>query len=256
MNIRGILKAAEKGAIDNSPLILTSLGAAGVVTTAVLTGRATIKATRLIDSDEDGFPFSPSDKIKASYVVKKTWKLFIPPAGSAIFTIGCVVAANRVGTRRAAAIAAAYTLSERAFEEYREKIVEKIGANKEQAARDEIAQDRVTRNPISSSQIILTDNGEVPFYDVYTGRYFKSTVEAIKKAQNDLNHRILSDGYASLNDFYSWIELPHIPSGEEVGWSSDKLLDIYFATTMTDDQKPCVSIEFYVQPMRNYFRVH
>ena len=153
-------------------------------------------------------------------------------------------------------MAAAYTVSEKAFEEYREKIVEKLGANKERQARDEVAQDRVNANPVGRTEVIVTGGGNVLCYDMYTGRYFQSDMETIKQAQNNLNHHILNNVYASLNDFYDMIGLSRIKTGDEIGWNSDKLMEIYFSTTMSDDQKPCIAIDFSVEPVRNYFRTH
>lgn len=258
MNLMRYFKAAEKFTVDNSPLILTGFGAAGVITTAVLTGKATIKAYELVqDTPSDVLPYADDlGNISKTDVVKLVWPLYIPPVCSGVLAVTCIICANRIGTRRAAAMAAAYTVSEKAFEEYREKIVEKLGANKERQARDEVAQDRVNANPVGRTEVIVTGGGNVLCYDMYTGRYFQSDMETIKQAQNNLNHHILNNVYASLNDFYDMIGLSRIKTGDEIGWNSDKLMEIYFSTTMSDDQKPCIAIDFSVEPVRNYFRTH
>lgn len=257
MTIQTLASKASKFVADNSPAILTSVGVAGVVGTAVLTGRAMVKADHILQEAEnesldiDNVHLARVDKFKL------VWTLYIPPVLSAGFTIVAIVGANRIGTRRAAAMAAAYSLSEKAFEEYREKVVEKFTERKEHEVRDEIAQDHVTRNPNSNREVLITNDGSVLCYDKMSGRYFESDMESIKKAQNDTNYLIMSvDGYASLNDFYDKLGLDRIPIGEEVGWNSDKMLDIYFSTIMSDNQKPCIAIDFHTMPIRNYFRTH
>ena len=256
MNLGNIFRTLEKFAVDNSPLILTSVAVAGTIGTALLSGHAAYEAREILDEVEPSMwrdANTPPTKLEK---IKVVWPLFIPPAGTLALTLTAIIMANRIGTRRAAAMAAAYTLSERAFEEYRDKVVEKLGPNKERAARDELAQDRMDRNPISQNNVVLTGNGTVPCYDAYSGRYFESDMESIKKAMNDTNYRVINHDGASVNEFYDKLGLGHIEVGEEMGWNSDELLDIYFSTTMTDDQKPAISIEFRTKPIRSYFRLH
>lgn len=252
MNLVRAIRRAEKFTIDNSPLILTVVGVTGTVTTAVLTGKATVKAVRLIDDENEVDPETLTNKDK----VKLTWHLYIPAVGVGVTTIACVIGANRIGMRRAAAMAAAYSVSERAFEEYREKIVEKIGESKEREARDDLAQDRVNKKSVSDSQVIVTGGGDVLCFDQYTARYFQSDMETLKKAQNDLNYKILNNFYASLNDFYDKIGITRISHGDEVGWNSDRMVELVFSTTMSDDNRPCIAIDFDVSPVRDYFRTH
>ena len=262
MTLAEIVKRAEKFTIDNSPLILTAVGVTGTLTTAYLTGKASFKAAHILEDALDdkrteiqtdiprGIP-SLSGKEKFCLV----WQLYIPAAGTGIITVVAIVAANRIGTRRAAAVAAAYSISERAFAEYREKVLEKVGESKERSVRDDLAQDRVNRNPVADREVIITGGGDVLCYDAFTGRYFKSDMETLKKAQNDLNYRVLNDYYASLSDFYNLIELPTTSFSDEVGWNSNRLLELKFSTVLSEDGRPCISIEFDVDPVRDYYRI-
>lgn len=253
MTIRSIAKTAEKFMQDNSPLILTSMGVTGVVTVAYLTGKASFRASDILREEQERLDlYETSHPLETREKIQLVWKLYIPPVAVGVTTIACVITANRIGTRRAAAMAAAYSISEKAFDEYREKIKEKLGEKKEQGVRDEIAQDQVTRNP--SKEVIVVGTGEVLCYESFTGRYFKSTVEAIKKAQNDINYLILNENYASLGDFYSKLGLQQTSYSEEVGWNGDHLLDIMFSTCLTDDGQPCISISFTADPIRSYYK--
>lgn len=259
MTLAEIVKKTEKFTIDNSPLLLTAVGTAGVVTTAVLAGKAGFKAARIIEQEESRLRLHstevPRPKLETRNKFALTWKCYIPPMGAGLLTVSAVIAANQIGTRRAAAVAAAYSLSEKAFTEYKEKVVEKLGETKEQAVRDELAQDRVDRHPVSEREVIIV-TGEQLCYDMYSGRYFKSDMETLKKAQNDLNHRILSDNYASLTDFYNLIGLNSTGVSDEVGWNVDKMLEIHYSTTLSDDGRPCIALDFQTVPIRDYFRLH
>ena len=81
-------------------------------------------------------------------------------------------------------------------------------------------------------------------------------METLKKAQNDTNYQVLNDVYASLGDFYSRVGLARTSISEEVGWNSNKLLELEFSTTMSEDGRPCISIGFHVDPVRNYHKVY
>lgn len=270
MKIKQLAKMTEKTLVDNSPLIMTALGVAGTITTAYLTGKASfnasteLRAARIFRENDEIFkaeaagkipyhePFTTREKIEV------IWKLYIPALGVGVGTITCIILANRIGTRRAAAMAAAYTITEKAFTEYREKVVEHMGKQKEQKVRDEIAQEHTNR-AMEKSPVIITGTGESLCLDKWTGRMWPSTMETLKKAQNDLNYQILNEGFASLNEFYSKVGLDHIPTGEEVGWNSDKgLMELSFSTTIAQDrdgaEKPCLVMEFYVEPLRGFYK--
>ena len=251
MSLLDLVKRAEKLAVDNSPVLLAGIGVAGTITTALFAGRAGFKAAEVLEQDRETLAGEQDMK----RVVKLTWTLYIPAIGTGVLTVACIIAANRIGMRRAAAMAAAYSLSEKAFVEYKEKVIEKLGESKEQKIRDEVAQDRVNRNPVSTREVIFTGNGDVLCYDSITGRYFESNIEALRKAQNDINKRILDDYYASLSDFYDCIKLPTTKYSNEVGWNSDTQLELKFATVLSEDGRPCISLEFEVYPIRDYFRI-
>lgn len=259
MTTRSSVKKVEKLVIDNSPALLTAIGVTGTITTALLTGKATWKAKDVLDRYHNdaarrfGEDYEPPSLKKD---VELVWKIYVPAAGVGLSTIVCIVLANRIGNRRAAAVAAAYTISEKAFVEYKEKVIEKIGENKEREIRDDLAQDRVNRNPPVDREIIVGGSGDVLCYEHYTGRYFESSMEKLKKAQNDLNYRVINDCYASLTDFYNFLGIPRTSTSDEVGWSSNKLLELEFSTVLSEDGRPCIAIDYQTTPIRDYDSTH
>lgn len=256
MTLTRLAKQGEKFVADNSPAILTGMGVVGVVSTALLTGKATFKAAELIREREFGDNADRVNVLETKDRALLVWRLYIPAASTGLLTATAIIGANRIGTRRAAVMAAAYSMSEKAFTEYKDKVVEKIGENKERDIRDSVAQDRVARNPVDNQQVIVTGGGEVLCYDTWTGRYFQSSMEALKKAQNDVNYQVLNNYYASLSDFYDKVGLSRTKNSDDFGWNSDDLLELYFSTTMSDDDRPCISVDFRVEPIRGYSRVH
>lgn len=257
MTLATIARQAEKLIADNSPHILTAVGVAGTITTAVLTGKASLKAARMIDRaqytinvKEDGHKLSHKDKV---YII---WKLYIPPAAVMSVTLASIIMANQIGTRRAAVMAAAYTTLEKASKEYKDKVIEKLGETKEQAIHDEIMQDRMDNEPVSKREVIVTGGGNVLCYEAFTGRYFLSSVEELKKAVNDLNYRVLNHYYASLSEFYDLIGLDHTEESDEIGWSTDELLELEFGTQLADDGRPCITFSYnHTKPIRGYNRL-
>lgn len=250
MNVAILAKRLQKVTIDNSPTILSGIAIGGTLATAYLTGKASFKASRVLDEEKTarefhelgGPPFEITDQAKL------VWKLYIPAGMMAFATITAIIGANRVGMSRAAAMAAAYSLSEKAYAEYREKVVEHLGENKESDLRDKLAQDRVNRTPPTGEQLLLSDH-QVLFFEPFTGRYFKSDMETVKAAMNTINYRMISDMYATLSEFYEEVGLMPTSMSGEIGWSVDHPMDIHFRTTMAEDGRtPCIVIDFHVMP--------
>ncbi|QKY78719.1 membrane protein [Gordonia phage Gill] len=253
MPISDVAKSIEKFALNNSPAILTSVAVTGTLTTAVLAGQASFKAARLIAEEENKLFDEKQETLENKEKVQLVWTLYIPTATACLTTVMAIVAVNQIGSRRTAAMAAAYSVTEKAFGEYREKVVTKLGEKKEQAVRDEIAQDRVDANPPTPQQLIMVGDTEVLCYDQFSGRYFNSTMETIKQGQNDINFQILNEGYASLNDFYEAIGLEHLNVGDEFGWSTDKKLEVKISTVLSKDSRPCIAVDYYTTPFKDYY---
>jgi hypothetical protein len=249
-----LLKAAEKFVIDNSPGILTGLGVAGAVTTAVLTGKSAYSLAlqvaekeRDVDHKGDFVVLTPKQKLELG------WKEFIPPAVVGVVTVTAIIAANSVGSRRAAAIAAAFKLSEQVNQDYKKKVLETLGLQKEEKLRSELASEKMEKNPPAQSMIIVTGS-DVLMLDELSGRYFHCTTERLMKAVNDINYKVLQYYCASLTDFYEMIGLDGTPYSDTVGWCTDELLEIQTSPTIYKD-RPAIMIGYNVEPTKGYDRL-
>jgi hypothetical protein len=245
MNITPFFKATQRFVIDNSPGILTGFGIAGAVTSAVLTGRAAYRMG--FDVSEKYTHKVPAPKDLA----KEYWKDFIPAGVVLAGTVVCIAGATTVSSRRTAAITAAYKLSEELADGYKKKVVETLGAQKEEKMRSELAAEQI--QSIGGANSIIIMGSEVLFHDALSGRIFKQEYTKVEKAVNEINHQINNFYHASLTEFYEKIGLSGTIFSDEVGWNSDQLLEVQYTSTIVDD-KPAMSIKFRTSPVRGYDR--
>lgn len=260
---RNIMRVIDK----NSPHILTGIGISLGVSTVVLAVKSTPKALRLIDEEIDRKNHEIALKakeegrkchvqvngLKPMEVVKATWKCYIPAAITGTLSVACLIGANTVHSRRAAALATACKLSETALNEYKEKVIETIGEKKEEAIRDEINKDKLEANPVSKSEVIITEKGNTLCYDSISGRYFKSDIDKIKSARNELNKRMLSEMYISLTEFYLELGLSPTSVSDQLGWDLDQgYIEIDFGSQIAEDGTPCIVLNYPLAPKYVY----
>jgi hypothetical protein len=245
-----VLRNLQRFTIHNSPAILTSIGVVGVISTAVLTAKAAFTSASILEEALSARQ-APMDRRET---VQMVWREFVPPAVVGAVTLAAIIGANHIGGRRAAAFATAYKLSEKMAEEYRQKVVDTIGREKEDLLRGELTKDRVERVP--GVETIVLGEGEVVFYDEWSGRAFKKTIDEVANAVNQLNYQINQSWCASLTEFYDLLGLPKTRVSDDYGWNSDELLEPYYSSTLLEDGRPARSISFNVQPFQNYNKGH
>lgn len=243
---------------DNSPVILTGMAVAGSLGSVVLAAKAGMRAQRELDDllEEIEAGRADEDLLTFQGKLKTTWKFYIPAGLMTGATVACVIGANSVNTRRNAAIMSAYSLTDKAFQEYKEKVAEKIGEKKEQEVRDDISKDRLEANPPKENSVVVVGDGKQLCYDGMTGRYFQSDMQTIRKAVNDINQQCINEVYASQNDFYRLLDLDPVAIGEEVGWRSDHMLDVSYSSHITGEGVTCLAIDYLVGPIRGYYNGH
>lgn len=253
ISISQIMKSTQSTLAKHSPEILVGLGIVGMFTTVVLAVKATPKAHMLLEEKKEE---KEVEKLTTVETVKTAWKCYIPAAVTGVVSTACIIGASAVNIKRNAALATAYTLSETALKEYREKVIETIGEKEEEAVRDAIVKDKVDKNPVVNKEVIYTGRGETLCYDVSGGRYFMSDKETIRRIENDLNKQMLSEHYISLNDFYYELGLKPVANGDELGWNLDSgFIDVHFTWTEGDKGEPCLALSFHVAPRYDYTRM-
>jgi hypothetical protein len=249
MTVPHVVTQAWKHTKLHSPEILTALSVSGVITTSYLSGKASFEACRIIDSNEAAEGIASDRKQRIKERVQHTWQLYIPAAVAGAVTIGCVVSSSKASGSRTAAAVTAYSLTERAFGEYKEKVVEQFGAGKEQKIRDEIVQDRVAASP-STKQVVVLGTGHILCCEMLTGRYFRSDMETLRKAENTINGKIVRERYVMLEELYDLLGLTHTTGSDHIGWDSDKHMELQFSSVLNADGEPCLAFDYnYTKPI-------
>ena len=266
LKLNTLAKQAKKAIAQNSPAILTALGVTGTLTVAYLTGRASFKAAEIIREAQakdcagnescveghlsQGLPCPKDSSMDNWDKVDLVWREFIPAAGIAAMTVSAIIGANHISTKRVAAFASAYSMAEKGFTQYKEKVLEKVGEKKEREVRDEVAKQQLADHPLKKSQIIITGKGDHLCFDTHSGRYFQGDIEKVRAAVNDINFEILnsSENEASLSDYWTLIGLDSTPGSDDLGWNSDKKLECDYTSELTKEGTPCLVITFLTRP--------
>lgn len=250
LSLKNMASDIKSTMVKNAPGILVGVGIVGMAGTTILAVRATPKAITLIEAKKRELDV---DALTPVETVKTTWKCYLPAAVTGVMSTACLIGASSVSARRNAALATAYNLTRAALSDYKDAVVETIGEKKEQVVRDTVAKNRIERDPVQNTEVIVTERGTTLCYDAVFGRYFRSDIDTIKRAINELNRNIVSSMYASLNEFYDEIGLPPIEIGDKLGWNiDDGQIEVDFSSQLAADGTPCLVISFNVAPDYGY----
>ena len=252
----------------HSPEILTGIGIAGLLSSTVLAVKATPKALQLIEDEKfrqneeltkqsNGQNCNYIYKLKPLDLIRTCWKPYVPAVIMSVAGTSCIIGASAIHYKRNAALATVYAISERTLATYRDKVVETLGEKKEKEIRQKIAQDGINKDkPLGENSIIVTSKGQTLCKDSFSGRYFRSDLDTIRKAMNIINRRLTYDHYISLNEWYGEIGLDDIKNGSLLGWNLDNgLLEVSFETCLAENDEPCVVLDYYVAPKYDYDKI-
>lgn len=251
----------KKFLIDKAPVLASVAAIGGVASVAYFSGRDTLKAKEIYDREDlaearkaykEGRAESvePQSPITEKWnTVKLVWRAYIPTAISVGVTVSSILALNYVGERRVAAATSAIALTEAAFHNYRDKVAKRLSQEEETAIYKESGAGEILEKKTGS---VVVSGDDVMILDEWSGRYFKSNVEEIRAAVNQLNHELLTSVYASLSEFYDLIGLETTHESEEVGWTNDCLLAVSFQPIMAPNNKPALAMSFDSIPTAGY----
>lgn len=245
-----LLTTVKSGVTKHSPEILIGLGVAGLLGTTILAVRETPKVLKLLYKKKEELDV---EKLSVKDTVKTVWKNYIPCAVLAVTSVACIVGASNISARRNAALAAAYAIGNKAFSDYKEEVINLLGEEKDKEIKERVADKRLKEDAISSKEVFITDVNEHLCYDEITGRYFKSSQNKIKEAQNVINDRLRDEMWVSLNDLYYELGLPNVRVGDDLGWNvDDGYLDIILSSRIAEDGTPCLTLDYAVGPRYDY----
>ena len=234
----------------NASTILTYLGSIGVIATSVIAVKATPKALKLLETAKE----KKGEKLTSFEIIRTVGPIYIPAVLIGVSTIACIFGANILSKRNQAALMSAYALLDNSYKEYKKKVIELYGEEADLEIKTSIAKDKYEETDIE-----VKDDKKL-FYDFYSGRYFESTDEIVRKAEYDLNRKLSIMGYASLNDFYDLLKIEKIDGGNNLGWSAVKNIEYSWQSwigfvhkkVIMDDGLECCIIYIQSEPIFKY----
>jgi len=183
------------------------------------------------------------DKIKAVAPV------YLPAAGMLAMAVGCTVGGTVIGLKQLASVTSLYTASSKALTEYQKKVVEKLGEEKAQEIQDAVAQELINEKPPAVKDIYATGKGDEIFYEPLTSRYFTSSRHEVEEAEIRLNHTILREMEASVNEWFYELGLEPAGLAADKVWDVDHKLELSFSLAWTPDGRSCTMIGYPVLPV-------
>lgn len=210
--MRNMVQSSKVFFKKNGATILTCVGAVGVVTTSVMTGKAAIKAQRALDQTEmeKGDILTPAEKIKVA------GPIYIPPVLVGVATIACVFGANIINKRVQASLMSSYMLLDRTFKEYREKTNDIYGEDANEKINEAMKEDN------------KTESEEELFFDDYSQRFFRVSKNKVQQAEYNLNRNLIMRDYAYLNEWYEDLGLELVDPDYKLGWSTWSNFELYW----------------------------
>jgi hypothetical protein len=229
----------------HSPVILFSAGVVGVVTTVVLASRATLRLDEILDQAEEltekaeaALEMHSSEYSEADFrrdillirlkAVGRVAKIYAPAVIVGTLSIAALTGSHVTLTRRNVALTAAYAGLDRAFRQYRDRIVAELGEDKERELRYDLVDVEIEqktpdgtvtrigkqRGPKGYSQYaMLFDEGNKNWSPEHMyNSYF------IQNQQAYANHKLKAKGHVFLNEVYDMLGLPRTRAGCIVGW--------------------------------------
>lgn len=240
---------------EHQPEILVGVGLGGMVTSAIMAVRATPRALDLLEDKKDEVY---SDNLTAKETIQAAWRPYVPAVTLGALSAACIIGGTISGSRRNAALASVYAISESTLKEYQRKTVEIVGEEKAREIEKEVVKARVKERPViidqnDSEYITNTGEGNTLFYDSLSGRYFRSSTNAVDRAINNINKSMLSEHYITVNEFYNELGIPTVGAGSLIGWVLEKeMADIRYDSDIDKNGNPYVVLEYKNRPVPLY----
>lgn len=229
----------------HSPTLLFGAGVVGVVGTVVLSSRATLRVGDILDetnknlemiaSVDENHPkyeeYSEQDRTRDKAIVYtqtalKIGKLYLPAFALGVISIGCLTGSHHILSRRNVALSAAYAGLEKTFKEYRGRVIESIGEEKEahiwQPMEKVDAVDPETGKKVKLE--VKSATGGSP-YKVLFDEFNKNWNPEVQynqfflqSQQNFANDKLRANGFLFLNEVHELLGLEKTKAGQIVGW--------------------------------------
>ncbi len=242
--------------LKSDPRVYLGLGIVGMLTGTVLASKATPKAVDILEKKKVVLKKKSKDEVTVIEAAKKTWKLYLPATLMCTASIACLIGSDVLHEKRNTALLAAYQLSSTALAEYKNSVIDTVGEKKEREIKDNLAQKQVSEQHNNKECVIETGRGNSLCYEPWCGRFFRTNIDDLRQAEVTINSRVLTDGYASMNDFTGEIGLKDNDVGNVIGWNSNDGLpfdkDLSFTSCLSPWDEACTVISYDIDPYNGY----
>ena len=237
-----LMKSASRFLKKNGGTILAIGASVGVVLTAIETGKASIKAEKLIEMNSAEPAYTMKEK------VQDCWKFYLPAAVLGAGTIACILGSNALNKKQIASLTAGYMALGKAYQEYRQKVIENFGIEKEAEIHDQIKEEKLpeVREKMEEEKLLC---------------YEHATEIELTDAFYNANRYFALNGELSMNDFTSYLPgLDFTPEGDTLGWCAEYLtneweyywIDFNYYKQTTDDGLEVYYVEAFQEPIKEF----
>ena len=240
----------------HSPEILAVAGVVGIVASGIMACKASTKLSGVIEEtkeqldqvhdyvEKNGFSdkYTEEDSKKDTAIIYtqtavKLVKLYGPAVILGTLSITAMLTSNKILRKRNIALAAAYTTVDRAFKDYRGRVIERFGEELDRELKYNLKSKEI-------EEVVTDENGEettvkktvkamnpndiseyARFFDESCSSWNKSQFHNqmfLKQQQNYANDLLKAQGYLFLNDVYKMLGMDVAPYGQVVGWIYDE----------------------------------
>lgn len=240
-----------------SPEILTAAGVIGTIGSTVLACKATLKVedildeakkkSNLINAVHDGEievdaeytdkDYSKDLLVNRTQTAVKLIKLYGPAISLGALSITAILGGQHILRKRNVAVMAAYKLCEESFNNYRSRVKDELGEEKDRqfyyGMTEETVKDKV-KSKDGKTKTVTKKVEKAPdhlysqyarFFDEANINWDKSPEQNmyfLKMVQNQMNDKLKSRGHVFLNEVYDALGFDRSEAGQLVGWVWNK----------------------------------
>lgn len=227
----------------SSPKLLFVGGVVGMVGSTVLACRATLKLEEVVEEtrleldkaksvrETHAEKYSDSDLQKDTAIIfvrggLAIGKLYGPAILLGSVSIAALTKSHNLLQERNAALAAAYAAVDKAFNQYRARVIEKHGPEEDDYLRYGSEEVEVTDEKGQVTTVTRVNSGEMPsmyarFFDQLSSSWSKEpeyNLVFLRCQQNYANDLLRSRGHIFLNEVYDMLGIERTKAGQVVGW--------------------------------------
>lgn len=215
------------------PSILTGIGIAGFIGTAVLAAQEAPKAESAIRKEEREKTIRVRGEINYENelvkltpweTVKVTAGYYWPSVALGSASTICILSAHKIDLTRLASVTAAYQLSKGELKDLKKKIIQTDGEEKLKEYEKGAHRDILMANP--PTDIYNTGHGTTIFYDPTSGRPFYSDIWYVEKALRTMVRTCKDEGTYGLSELRDDLDLPKNDTQDDFQFTYETIRDI------------------------------